>query len=94
MPGFGSVPVNDSHFNMDGLLNVNHYADIDSNPYVVGSAAYNYAHGMPALGKESQFLAGSNRTPNAPSAGAVVVTTSDLLWWVLIAVGGILLVSK
>lgn len=29
-------------------LNVNAYADVDANPYVVGSQAYNIAHGLPA----------------------------------------------
>jgi hypothetical protein len=45
--GFGALPVHDWHFNEDMMLDVAAYADPDRNPYVVGSAAYNYVHGLP-----------------------------------------------
>lgn len=48
-----------SQFNLDPLLDVNRFADVDANPYVVGSAAYNMAHGLPP--PETLWIEGADR---------------------------------
>lgn len=100
---FGVAPINDSHFNMDGLLNFNNYADGASwNPYVVGSDAYNYAHGLTGLSPQEAAAA---ETPVSPVPAATLPTGSgnvppanaggsdNLPWLVLIALGLLLLVK-
>lgn len=101
---FGEAPIHDWHFNMDGLLNVAAYADISRNPYVVGSDAYNIAHGLPLSRGWEGIVAPTAVMPSGPGpAPAAAATTpwgtatavvpaapSNLPWVALIVLGAIL----